>query len=335
MVLEIKSTYVLAEMACSHEGQVQLAKDIIDGAGKAGADAIQLQVWSLPEMMVPTRPEYDLVKGIEFSHSEWREIVAYSKDKFPRMGIYIFIYEHKSVEFTESLDIDGYKLSSSDLSNFLMIDSIADTGKPINLSIGASSLGEIQNAVERIKRRSKSKITLMYGYQNFPTKINDIHLNYMLKLGELFELPVGYQDHCDAETEAAFFVPATAVGMGINVMEKHITHDRSLKGIDHESALNPDEYIRFVNMIRELDSAKGMSIPKPFSTDELKYRTFQKKSIVACRQLEAGTVIQTDDLLFLRADTLGLAPDQIDNLIGKKLKKEVAKYEIIIERDLA
>lgn len=326
--------YIIAEMACSHEGDRNLAKKIIDGAGTARADVIQLQIWSLAHMMVPNRPEYEMVKGIEFNHNEWKELVNYSRNKYPDMDIFIFIYEHKSIDFTESLGVDGYKLSSSDLSNPYMIDGIAETGKPINLSIGASTLIEIQNAIERIRKRSESKITLMYGYQNFPTNIKDIHLNYMLKLKELFELPIGYQDHCDAETEAAFWVSALSVGMGVSVLEKHLTHDRSYKGIDHESALDPDEFKRFVNMVRQLESAKGISVPKPFSLDEIKYRKFQKKSIVANHNLKIGTKIQIADIVFLRAEDLGLPPDQFEKVLGKKLNKDILAYQIIQEEDL-
>ena len=99
-------------------------------------------------------------------------------------------------------------------------------------------------------------------------------MNYMLKLKDFFELPVGYQDHCDADTESAFWLPAASMGMGVNVLEKHITHDRSRKGQDYESALNPDEFIRFVEMVRVLEKARGNSNPRPFSDDEIKYGEF-------------------------------------------------------------
>lgn len=326
--------YIIAEMACSHEGDPALARKTIDGAGQAGTNAIQLQIWSLIHMMTPDRPEYEMLKKIELSRDEWKELVNYTRNHYPGMDIFSFIYEHNSIDFTESLGIDGYKLSSSDLSNPYMLDSVAATGKQINLSIGASSLTEIKTAIERIRKVSQSKITLMYGYQNFPTSTKDIHLNYMVKLKELFELPIGYQDHCDAETEEAFWIPALSVGMGVSILEKHITHDRSFKGIDHESALNPDEFERFVNMVRELESAKGISIPKPFSSDELKYRKFQKKSIVAAQNLKAETRLQETDINYLRADELGIAPDKADKIIGKIIKRDITAYQIIREDDL-
>lgn len=327
--------YIIAEMACSHDGESALARKIIDGAGQAGANAIQLQIWSLVHMMTPYRHEYEMLKKIELSRDVWKELVNYSRNHYPGMDIFSFIYEHNSIDFTESLGIDGYKLSSSDLSNPFMLDRVAATGKKINLSIGASTLTEIQTAIEQIRKVSQSNITLMYGYQNFPTSTKDIHLNYMVKLKELFELPIGYQDHCDAETEAAFWIPALSVGIGVSILEKHITHDRSFKGLDHESALNPGEFERFVSMVRELEFAKGISIPKPFSSDESKYRKFQKKSIVAAHNLKAGTQLQETDINFLRADELGFAPDKADKIIGKTIKRDISAYRIIREDDLS
>ncbi len=327
--------YIIAEMACSHDGNVQLAKTIIDGAGRAGADAIQLQIWSLIHVMAPSHEVFEVCKKIEFNQQQWQEIVQYSRKHFPKMEIICCVYEHKSIDFIDSLGIDGYKLNSSDLSNPYVLDSVARKGKKINLSIGASTLSEIQSAIERIRKISQAPITLMYGYQNFPTAVQDIHLNYMAKMSHLFELPVGYQDHCDAETQEGFWIPALAVGMGAQVIEKHITHDRSLKGVDYQSALNPGEFGQFVRMMRSLEDAKGLATPKSFSADELKYRKFQKKSIVAARPIKAGETITVNDINFLRADQLGVPPDQADSIIGRVAKKELSTYQNISKDDVS
>jgi N,N'-diacetyllegionaminate synthase len=328
------SIFVIAEMACSHEGDAMLARKIIDGAAAAEADAVQLQVWSLVHMMAPQRKEFELLKRIEIPRDEWAELVQYTRAKYPKMQVYVCVYEHSSIDFIESLGVDGYKLNSSDLSNPRVLEKVAATGKPINLSIGASTLGEIQAAVERIQTGSASKITLMYGHQSFPTRPENVNLSYMTKLRELFELPMGYQDHCDAETEAGFWLPAASVGMGIDVLEKHITHDRSYRGIDHESALNPDEFVRFVEMVRILDRAKGCATPRPFSEDEKKYREFQKKSIVAARDLSAGKVLTHDDLTFMRAERLGFAPDKLETIIGKVVMREITAFQPLSEGDV-
>ena len=106
------------------------------------------------------------------------------------------------------------------------------------------TLLEIKNAINRIKKISSSKITLMYGHQSLPTKPENAHMSYMSKLANQFKLPIGYQDHCDGDHESRFWLPAASLGMNISILEKHITHDRNKKGIDHESVLNPLEYFK-------------------------------------------------------------------------------------------
>ena len=326
--------YVIAEMACSHEGKIDHALQIIDAASASKSDAIQLQIWDLRYMMSPQRKEYDLLKKLEFNREEWISIVDYIKNKHPSLDIYVCVYEHASIEFIDSLGIDGYKINSSDLSNPVVLEKVALTKKPINLSVGASTLSEIQSAIEIIRNKSNSKITLMYGHQSFPTLPENVNMNYMKTLGELFQLPIGYQDHSDADTESAFWLPAASVGMGVTVLEKHITHDRSYKGIDHESALNLDEFIKFVDMVKILTQAAGLSTPRSFSEDEIKYREFQKKSIVAAKNLNTGAILKEEDLMFMRADRLGMPPDKITDLIGKEIKNNITAYNPITLEDI-
>lgn len=326
--------FVIAEMACSHEGDPALARKIIDGAGAAGADAIQFQIWLAKDMMVPQHPGFATLNRIELSRQAWSELAAYVRQSYPHMQIIACVYERASVDFSETLGVDAYKLHSSDLSNPFLVKYVAATGKRIDLSVGASTLEEIRSAMEWIRAASDSEIWMMYGYQNFPTPTDAIHLDYMMKLRELFELPVGYQDHSDGNAPAAFWLPAAAAGMGVDILEKHITHDRACKGIDHEAALNPDEFSRFVAMLREIEAAKGSALPRAFSAEELKYRKYSKKSLVAARNLAAGAAITEEDLVFMRAEDLGLPPDQAWRLVGKALRRAVPAYHLVLEEDV-
>ena len=126
----MSNIFTIAEMACSHEGDLNLAKQIIDAAAIAKADAIQLHIWSLQYMISPQRKEYKLLQRIEFSQDEWRDLVDYSRTNHLNMQIYVCVYEHSTIEFIDSLGVDGYKLNSSDLSNPLVLDKVAKTGKP-------------------------------------------------------------------------------------------------------------------------------------------------------------------------------------------------------------
>lgn len=328
-------TFIIAEMACSHEGDVSLAKKIIDAAAISKADAIQFQIWSLTQMMSPQRKEYELLKRIEFTREQWKELVAYTRNAYPSLKVYVCVYEHSSIDFIDSLKIDGYKLNSSDLSNPLVLEKVAEKNKPINLSVGASKFSEIKEGIRRIQEISNPEITLMYGFQNFPTRPELVHMNYMNTLSENLKLPIGYQDHCDADDDSAFWLPAASLGMNISILEKHITHDRSKKGIDHESALNPSEFKKFVEMVRCIDKAKGSFSERPFTKEEIKYREFQKKSIIVTKNIKKGAVLKYNDISFMRAENLGLAPDKIDNIIGKKLLRDLYAYEVILDKDVS
>jgi len=329
-----KPIYVIAEMACSHEGDPTLGKKIIDAAADSDADAVQFQIWLAQDVMVPHHPDYEKLTCIQLSREAWSGLAQHARARRPQMEIIACVYERSSVDFGEEIKVDAYKLHTADLSNPYLVKYVAATGKRIDLSVGASTITEIQTAIDWIRQTSNSNIWLMYGYQNFPTRTDDVHLDYMMKLRDLFELPVGYQDHSDAETGAAFWLPAAALGLGVDILEKHLTHDRAYKGIDHEAALNPDEFARFVAMVREIEAARGLATPKSFSADEQKYRKYSKKSIVASHPLPRGTVIAESDLVFMRAPELGLPPDRSDALIGRATNRDVTAFELIAEQDV-
>lgn len=324
-----KHTTIIAEMACSHEGDPKLARKIIDGAGRAGADAIQFQIWT-NRAMVPHHPDYETIKRIELSRDEWRFLVKYTRDRFVQLQIIAQTNHPESLAFCEELGVDAYKIHASDISNPLLLKAATNTYKRIDLSVGGSTLDEITSAVQIIKETAKSAIWLMYGLQNFPTAPEDVNLAVLTKLKQLYELPVGYQDHSDAESPAAFWLPAAAQGMGIDILEKHITHDRSHKGVDHQAALNPDEFTRFTGMVREIDTAMGESTPRPLTLAAQRYRTYAKKSLVAVHDLEAGAVLREEDLETMRVPEPGIPADRVDELIGRRIKTDVAQFEPIL-----
>ncbi len=335
MVLSHHHTYIIAEMACSHEGDTDLALKIIDGAGRAGADAVQFQIWSVKDMVVPNHADYELLTRIELPYDKWRKLAGHVRRHYPQMDIIACVYEANSADFADSIDVDAYKIHSADLSNPDFIQHVARKNRRIDLSTGASTLDEIHTAIEWIKQESQAiPVWLMYGYQVFPTPTDAIHLSFMAKLKQLFELPVGYQDHSDGGSLSGFFLPAAAMGMGVDCLEKHITHDRALKGIDHQAALNPDEFKRFVAMARELDEAMGKNTPRPFSKEETAYRINSKKSIVAAKKITKESVVEKKDLVFLRAASPGLPPDQSSKIIGKLAARDIQPYEIISEDDI-
>ena len=327
-------TFVIAEMACSHDGDVDLAKQIIEGAIDAGSDAIQFQIWNLDDALTPDHPDFEFCRGIELSKDQWRELVEFCRKKSSCVEVIACVEEPGSVDFAEEVGVDAYKLHTSELANPEMIDKVSKTGKRIDLSIGASSLDEIQKALTRIRSLSNAEIWLMYGYQNFPTDPKDVNLSYLQTLEKVFGLRVGYQDHTNGNEQGAFWLPASAHGMGILIQEKHITHDRAKKGCDHQAALNPDEFKSFVEMLKLLDAAKGNCYARSFTEGEQKYRRYAKKSMVASRAIAKGDLISADDIRPMRAPELGIPPDECDSLIGKIALKDFKQFEIIVTEEI-
>ncbi len=321
--------YIIAEMACSHEGKISLSKDIIDGAGEAGANAIQFQIWDANEMVSFQNPDLIKLKEIEISYAEWEKLYNYTRENWPKLSIIACVYEEKSINFCESIGIDAYKIHASDLLTENILKSVARTKKRIDLSIGAAKLSEIELAISILKKCLNSNIWLMYGYQLFPTPSNSLNLQYMKNLQKLFGFAVGYQDHCDANKSEAFWLPASVYGMGINIIEKHITHDRSFKGIDHEAALNPSEFKEFTKMLHQIHTSLGNGFPREFTEGEKKYRKYAKKSLVAKHELKKGHKLNYSDLVALRAPKLGMQPNLINELVGKTLLKNIGLHDLV------
>jgi sialic acid synthase SpsE len=327
-------TYIIAEMACSHDGSVDLARTIIKGAGEARADAVQFQIWQAEDMVVPSHSALPLLRKIELASAQWGALAGYCRAHFQEMEIIACVYDAHGVDVALDIGVDALKLHAADLCNPGLLRLVGSVGKRVDLSTGAASLGEIEAAVGILSEAGVPGIWLMYGFQRFPTPADAIDLKFMMQLGRLFGLPVGYQDHADPETDAAFWLPAAAVGMGAAAIEKHITHDRSKKGVDHEAALNPDEFSKFVEMVRLIDSAMGTGNPRPFTVEELEYRQYARKSLVLARDLEAGTCIDQADLRVMRAPELGIPPDRLDELVGRKLRDPLAAFSLLTWDDV-
>lgn len=325
----MRSSFIIAEMACSHDGSVELAEKIIDGAIEAGANAIQFQIWRHQDMVVPSHPDVDLLRKLELSHAQWEKLTEYVRKKAPGMEIIACVYDSASGEFAHELGVNAFKIHTADLSNPLLLRKIAEFGKRIDLSVGSSTFEEISDAISWIGEEGDPKIWLMYGKQLFPTEVADAEILQAVTLAEAFELPVGYQDHSDADSDEAFSLPIAARGAGLWIQEKHVTHDRAKKGADHQAALNPDEFKRFVNSIRTIDAAMGDGRPHPFSEAEKKYRKYSKKSLVASRGLPRNHTLEEEDVLILRANQLGLSPDRLCSIVGKTLKKTIKAFEVL------
>jgi sialic acid synthase SpsE len=334
------STFIVAEMAWSHDGSIEKAKKIIKAAAEANADDINLHITSLEDYMIPqygsgrarvsagkdVQHIYNYLKSINLDRKDWVELFQYAK----KQGLIIsaMCNDLPSVEFASDLEPDIYVISPSCFCEEDLIREIAEKKKPIFLRIGGAYLGEIERAIFLIKEFGNSDIALIHGFQNYPTKLENMNLKFIQSLKQMFSLPVGFADHTDGDSELALVVPLVALPLGANIIEKHITHDRSLRGEDFESALDPGNFKKFVLNLREIEKTFGSPSIKPFSEDEINYRQVLKKRTVANRDIKKNEQLTKDNMTFKRSDE-GVYPDESKYLIGRTVKDGIKKNEPI------
>lgn len=330
----VRTPLVIAEIACAHEGHSDLLFSLIDAVAAAGADVAQLQIFRADRQVAPGHQLRDLLEELELDEDAW----ATAFDRVREQGLtpYVFAYDPPSLELGEQLGAEAIKLSSADLSNPRMLDRAGSSGLPITLGTGASTFEEIACALERLEAANAETVVLMHGKQNFPTALEDAHLNRIRLLRDAFGLPVGYQDHTDAELPLSRVIDLAAVGLGACVIEKHVTLDRSAKGTDHEAALEPEEFKAFVERVRTLSEAMGPRKVVPLGSGDREYRRFQKKTVVADRRLPVGTILSPDDVALVRKETEPpISPLELECLFGRRVDTELGKYDAIRWTDLA
>ncbi len=326
--------YVIAEMACAHQGDPDQAKQLIDVAVEAGADAVQLQIFRPEANMLPTADIYPLLQKLAFTWEQWHDI--YSHARRQDIAVSIFAYDEPSIEYAISLQPDLLKLNSSELSHPEMIVSAAESRIPYTIGTGASSLDEISAAVDISLAHGGKDMILMHGMQNFPTRMADAHVRKIRTLKEKFGGLVIFADHTDAEMEISVWIDLLALGMGAALLEKHIILDRSKKGVDWQAALQQQELKKYINAMRAGWQALGSAEYTGLTENELKYRAFQKKKIIAATDLPAQTPLTRDKVIFIRTnDGQGVSPSCFSSMEGRILTHSISRYSPVLPDDLS
>lgn len=332
-------TFIIAEMAWAHDGSLEKAKKIAKAASDAGADAVGIHITSMPDYMVKRYGSnagqtlsagnesvcvYDYLVKINLKKEEWAAFFSYTK----KLGLKIAVMpnDRPSLKFSSALKPDIYVIAAACFTEEDFVALVAKEKKPVVLRIGGATLGEIENTVRILQKGGATNITLLHGIQLYPTHVADTHVNLLSSLRAIFGLPVGIADHVDAKSDLALVIPLLAIPLGVSMIEKHLTHDRSLKGEDIEAALNPDEFATFVRYVRACEEALGENSFREFSKGELTYRNVSRKKIVAAKILKKGEVMERTSFTFKRSD-IGLPAGEAKHLIGKKAKRAIAKDE--------
>lgn len=326
--------YIIAEAGVNHNGSLEIAKKMVDVAREAGANAIKFQTFkaenivtknaSRAEYQVKNTGEdtsqYSMLKKLELSYDDFRELKAYCDAS----GIEFLStpFDLESIDFLQELGIRFLKIPSGEITNFPYLRKIGQTGMPVIMSTGMSTLEEVGDAIRVLREYGSDEISLLHCTTEYPAPLDSVNLKAMQTMAEAFNLPVGYSDHT-----SGIEVSVAAVAMGAVIIEKHFTLDRNMEGPDHKASLEPDELKAMVQSIRDVEMAMGTG-EKGLSYSELKNVSVVRKSIVAKRAIRKGMLFSEDNLSVKRPGT-GVNPMQWNKVIGLCAKRDYEEDEMI------
>jgi len=330
-------TFVVAEIGINHNGSFDLARKLVDAAIEAEADCAKFQMRHLQSLYrnagdsndaredLGSQYTLDLLSRFQLSTQEMFRLFDYCKDR----GILPLCtpWDLASLRELEEYGIEGFKVASADLTNHQLLTAMAGTGKPIMCSTGMSRENEILEAVQIFKRHG-SPFVLLHCNSTYPAPFKDVHLNYLERLKEIGDCPVGYSGH-----ERGFAVVLAAIAKGATVVEKHFTLDRDMEGNDHKVSLLPGEFKEMVKRIREVEESLGSRSERSPSQGELMNRESLAKSLVINRDLAKGEVIG-EDMIEVRSPGKGLQPNRLKELVGKKAVRDLKTGDFFFASDL-
>ena len=339
LIGEGEPCFIIAEAGVNHNGDVNLAKKLIDVAKEAEADAVKFQTFKAEDLVskCAEKAEYQkettdakesqfkMIKKLELSQSDFAELFDCAQKK----GI-IFLsspFDKGSVDLLNGLGIPAFKVGSGEITNFPLLEHIARKKKPIIISTGMSTLGEIEDALEVIHKEGAKEIALLHCITAYPARVEDVNLKAIETLRCKFKLPVGLSDHTLGIT-----IPIAAVVLGASIIEKHFTLDKSMPGPDHKASLEPEELKQMVKAIREVEKAMGDGNKTP-TDEEKQVQKVARRSIVAGVNIPKGTII-TEAMLRIKRPGTGIKPKYLENVCGAKAKVTIKGDELIRWEDL-
>ncbi|MBR4721113.1 MAG: N-acetylneuraminate synthase family protein [Clostridia bacterium] len=340
----MKKPYLIAEMGVNfydtarqlNISPLEAAKMYIDEAAEAGIDCAKFQSYKAGTIVSknspaywdttkePTKTQYELfLKHDGFNEEDYRELCDYTHKK--GMDFTSTPFDYASADYLEGM-VDFYKISSSDITNIPFIRHIGSKGKPVYLSVGASYISEVDEAVRTLKDSGCSDITLFHCVLSYPTNPEDANLRIITTLKKIFpDVRVGFSDHVAPDDTMTTL--STAYLLGAEVIEKHFTLDKSLKGNDHYHAGDPEDFKKAISNFNLINKIMG-SAEKTVLACEIIPRREARRSLVVVRNMKAGEVISKDDLMPKRPGT-GISPKYEDIIIGKKLLRDLDEDAVL------
>lgn len=326
--------FVIAEAGVNHNGDIKIAKQLIDTARDSGADAVKFQTFQADSLVCKTakkaeyqlemtdkaETQYDMLKKFELTRQMHQELIEYCAMK--NIMFLSTPFDLESIKLLSELGMQIYKIPSGEITNLPYLRKIAKQHKKIILSTGMSSMDEVKAAVSVLKNNGAGDITLLHCNTQYPTPVSDVNLLAMVKMQEETGLPVGYSDHTQG-----IEIPIAATALGATVIEKHFTLDKNMEGPDHKASLEPQELKQMVAGIRKIETALG-SKTKQVSESEMPNAAIVRKSIVAATNIKKGEMYTEKNLTTKRPAT-GINPMLWDEVIGKTANKDYEADEII------
>lgn len=323
-------TFIIAEAGVNHNGDLGIAKKLVDVAVNAGADAVKFQTFNADDIVTRNAPkakyqneitsesesQYEMLKRLELSEKAHEILLDYCKKN--NILFMSTPFDFKSVDLLEKLGVEIYKVSSGDLTNIPLLKYIARIEKPMIVSTGMANLGEVEEAVNAIQGIGNNRLILLHCVSNYPAAYEDINLRAIKTLRQAFNLPVGYSDHT-----LGIEVSIAAVAIGAKVIEKHFTLDKNMKGPDHRASLNPGELKRMVKSIRNIEKSFGYTLKSP-APGEKENISIVRKGIFLNKDKKRGEFVRREDLMIKRPGT-GIEPRYFDLIIGMRLEKDKSK----------
>ena len=332
--------FIIAEIGVNHNGDLSLAKEMIDAAQDCGASCVKFQSFRTEEFMgsdviyeymsngkLVAESMVEMFKRLELPMEWHRELFEYANSKgvVPMTSVADRIIAQEVFE----LPADGIKLASEDLINIDLVDYVVSQKRPIIFSTGMADQEEVQDVVDILKKYDHRDVAFLHCVSVYPTPFGEANLRRMLQLRNFLGGGiVGYSDHTEGIDASV-----AAVAMGANIIEKHFTLDKNLEGPDHSLSSDVDEFRELIHKIRQIEEMLGSSEIAPSLTELSETRPKFRRSIVANRDINAGERIQLSDLAYRRPGK-GLRPREREVIIGKTLKKLVKRNEVILQEDV-
>ncbi len=327
---------IIAEAGVNHNGDIQVAKKLIDVAVDAGVDYVKFQTFKADSLVSKSAKkaeyqsvnindgddsQYAMLKNLELSNENHLELMTYCSER--NIKFFSTAFDVEGVNYLNNLGLSFFKIPSGEITNYPYLKAVALCEKPVVMSTGMCSEMEIKQALDVLLKfgLKKEAISILHCNTEYPTPMEDVNLKAMLAIQEIFGVQVGYSDHT-----LGIEVPIAAVALGATIIEKHFTLDRALPGPDHVASLEPTELKEMVTAIRNIELAMCGDGKKRPSKSETKNIAIARKSIHINKNLSKGHTITDDDIISLRPGD-GISPMEWENIVGKILNVDKKQFD--------